>query len=252
MRGVKRILGISWNRVVQSATLVSLLMRSYEAVSAMPSSDRHAWTWPTEFRPGSLTPNQLILTRSPSARLSERFEPVTGRCVAGENAMPGSRSPVPQSSGVAALSPRAFGSLLKRWKLVSWALAASVLLEIHAGFSAGSETSRVGIGVSSMSDVQSGSLLVEYFRDFLAKRDVDEFRNRVAARYNEGTLARILAGSPDLSARRAAVLSLGIFGSFEQSNAVAWPAPARRRPCRAEHGRRRALGRMVSRRQPRA
>jgi tetratricopeptide (TPR) repeat protein len=71
-----------------------------------------------------------------------------------------------------------------------------------------------------MSEAQSGSLLVEYFRDFLVKRDVDEFRNRVAARYNEGTLGRVLAGSPDVSARRAAVLSLGIFGSFEQSNAA--------------------------------
>jgi tetratricopeptide (TPR) repeat protein len=70
-----------------------------------------------------------------------------------------------------------------------------------------------------MSEPQTGSLLVEYFRDFLAKRDVDEFRNRVTARYNEGTLGRILAGSPDVSARRAAVLSLGILGSFEQSNA---------------------------------
>jgi tetratricopeptide (TPR) repeat protein len=70
-----------------------------------------------------------------------------------------------------------------------------------------------------MAEAQSGSLLVEYFRDFLAKRDVDEFRNHVAARYNEGTLGRILAGSSDVSARRAAVLSLGIMGSFEQSNA---------------------------------
>ena len=71
-----------------------------------------------------------------------------------------------------------------------------------------------------MSEVQSGSLLVEYFKDYLVKRDVDEFRNRVALRYNEGTLGRILAGSHDVSARRAAVLSLGILGSFAQSNAA--------------------------------
>lgn len=71
-----------------------------------------------------------------------------------------------------------------------------------------------------MSEAHSGSLLVEYFKEFLGKRDVDTFRNRVAARYNEGTLGRILAGSPDVSARRAAVLSLGLLGSFEQSNAV--------------------------------
>jgi tetratricopeptide (TPR) repeat protein len=71
-----------------------------------------------------------------------------------------------------------------------------------------------------MSEAQSKSLLVEYFKDFLEKRDVDEFRNRVALRYNEGTLGRILTGSPDVSARRAAVFSLRIFGSFEQSNPV--------------------------------
>jgi len=70
-----------------------------------------------------------------------------------------------------------------------------------------------------MSEAQSGSLLVVYFRDFLNNRDVEEFRKRVEARYNEGTLGRILAGSPDALARRAAVLSLGILGTFEQSNA---------------------------------
>ncbi len=42
----------------------------------------------------------------------------------------------------------------------------------------------------------------------------------MAARYNEGTLGRILAGSPDVSARRAAVLALGVLGTFDQSNAV--------------------------------
>jgi len=71
-----------------------------------------------------------------------------------------------------------------------------------------------------MSEAHSGSLLVEYFKEYLRKRNLDEFRNRVSARYNEGTLDRILAGSPDVAARRAAVLSLGILGSFEQSNAV--------------------------------
>jgi tetratricopeptide (TPR) repeat protein len=69
-----------------------------------------------------------------------------------------------------------------------------------------------------MSEAQSGSLLVVYFRDFLTNRDVEEFRKRVEARYNEGTLSRILIGSPDALARRAAVLSLGILGTFEQSN----------------------------------
>jgi tetratricopeptide (TPR) repeat protein len=71
-----------------------------------------------------------------------------------------------------------------------------------------------------MSDAHAGSLLVEYFKEFLHKRDLDEFRNRVTARYSEGTLGRILAASPDVAARRSAVLALGLIGSFEQSNAI--------------------------------
>jgi tetratricopeptide (TPR) repeat protein len=71
-----------------------------------------------------------------------------------------------------------------------------------------------------MSEAHAGSLLVEYFKAFVRDRDLDAFRNRVAVRYNEGTLCRLLTISPDVAARRAAVLSLGILGSFEQSNAA--------------------------------
>jgi tetratricopeptide (TPR) repeat protein len=71
-----------------------------------------------------------------------------------------------------------------------------------------------------MSEEHNGSLLVDYFKTFLEDRDMEAFRDRVAARYNEGTLGRILSGSPAVAARRAAVVSLGLLGSFEQSNAV--------------------------------
>jgi tetratricopeptide (TPR) repeat protein len=71
-----------------------------------------------------------------------------------------------------------------------------------------------------MSAEHSSSLLVDYFKTFLEDRDIEAFRERVAARYNEGTLGRILAGSPSVAARRAAVVSLGLLASFEQSNAV--------------------------------
>jgi Flp pilus assembly protein TadD len=71
-----------------------------------------------------------------------------------------------------------------------------------------------------MSEEHTSSLLVDYFKKFLEDRDIDVFRDRVAARYNEGTLGRILSGSPSVAARRAAVVSLGLMGSFEQSNAV--------------------------------
>jgi tetratricopeptide (TPR) repeat protein len=76
------------------------------------------------------------------------------------------------------------------------------------------------MGVSSMSEAHNGSLLVQYFKAFLRDRDLDAFRNRVAVRYNEGSLCRILSISADVAARRAAVLSLGILGTFDQSNAA--------------------------------
>jgi tetratricopeptide (TPR) repeat protein len=108
----------------------------------------------------------------------------------------------------------------RKLRLALLALAASIPVETQAGVSVSSELTRLGMGASSMSEAQSGSLLVEYFKEFVKQRDVDEFRQRVNARYSEGTLSRILTGSPDVSARRAAVLSLGMLGTFEQSNAV--------------------------------
>ena len=134
--------------------------------------------------------------------------------------MAGSRSFVPRSASRGLVVAGRRARLVKTLRLALWVLAAFVPFETRAGVSVWAETSRLGMGVSSMSEAHTGSLLVEYFKEFLDKRDVDAFRNRVAARYNEGTLGRILSGSPDVSARRAAVLSLGILGSFEQSNAV--------------------------------
>jgi tetratricopeptide (TPR) repeat protein len=62
------------------------------------------------------------------------------------------------------------------------------------------------------------ALLVDYFEEFLESRDVESFRHRVLARYTEGTLARLVI-SGDEGSRRAAVLALGLVGSF-QSNPV--------------------------------
>jgi tetratricopeptide (TPR) repeat protein len=140
--------------------------------------------------------------------------------VAGEISMAESRPCLPSSPDVAFSFPPAARGQARKLKLLLWALAASIPWETQAGVSVSSETARAGMGASSMSEAQTGSLLVEYFKEFVKKRDVDEFRERVRARYNEGTLGRILTGSPAVSARRAAVLSLGMLGTFEQSNAV--------------------------------
>jgi len=99
-------------------------------------------------------------------------------------------------------------------------LAATSPSETRAGISAVAELQRLGMGGSSMWEPQTGSLLVDYYEEFLRDRDLDQFRDRVRARYTEGTLARVLISSFSVPARRAAVLALGVFGSFEQCNSA--------------------------------
>lgn len=65
----------------------------------------------------------------------------------------------------------------------------------------------------------SGPLLIEYYEAFLRDRDLARFGERVAARYTEETLCRVLASSPQASARRGAVLALGVLGTFDGCNA---------------------------------
>jgi tetratricopeptide (TPR) repeat protein len=80
----------------------------------------------------------------------------------------------------------------------------------------------------------SNALLVEYYRQLPEGRTsedphkeqrhrqaaVEQFKTRVAARYTEGTLLRLLT-SPDASTRRPALLALGLLGTLESSPAVA-------------------------------
>lgn len=71
-----------------------------------------------------------------------------------------------------------------------------------------------------MPEPQAASLLVEYYETFLRDQDADAFQLRVAARYTEGTLCRVLANGPPPS-RRAAVLALGLIGSMASNPALA-------------------------------
>jgi tetratricopeptide (TPR) repeat protein len=71
-----------------------------------------------------------------------------------------------------------------------------------------------------MRESETGSLLVAYYETFLRDHDVESFHQQVSARYTEGTLARLIE-SGNLSARRAAVLSLGLFGTMESNAALA-------------------------------
>jgi tetratricopeptide (TPR) repeat protein len=99
-------------------------------------------------------------------------------------------------------------------------LVAAIPSETLAGDSVRAEMQRQGVGGFSMWESHAGSLLVDYYEAFLNDRDLDQFRERVMTRYTEGTLGRALTSSPSATARRAAVLALGVVGGFEQSNAV--------------------------------
>jgi tetratricopeptide (TPR) repeat protein len=105
-----------------------------------------------------------------------------------------------------------------KWVICLWAV--SVPFHARAAASSGIGTSDRGMGANYMAESHNGSLLIDYFKAFINDRDLDAFRSHVSARYNEGTLGRILSTSNDVAARRAAVLSLGIVGSFQQSNTV--------------------------------
>ncbi len=71
-----------------------------------------------------------------------------------------------------------------------------------------------------MSQSLAGSLLADYYEDFLIDRDVEAFRRRVEAKYTQPTLIRLL-DSGDPQSRRAAVLSLGLFGEYSCNSNVA-------------------------------
>ncbi len=77
----------------------------------------------------------------------------------------------------------------------------------------------------------SNSLLVEYFSQVPEGRSADKtkmtrkealevFKHRVAERYSEGTLMRLLE-SGDSSGRRAALLALGLLGTMDATSAIA-------------------------------
>ncbi|MDB5352226.1 MAG: tetratricopeptide repeat protein [Planctomycetota bacterium] len=75
-------------------------------------------------------------------------------------------------------------------------------------------------GADVMLEPHTASLLVDYFETFLREKDIEAFHRSVTARYTEGTLSR-LARSGSLQARRAAVLALGLIGSFQVNETVA-------------------------------
>ncbi|QEH36101.1 Tetratricopeptide repeat protein [Aquisphaera giovannonii] len=97
-------------------------------------------------------------------------------------------------------------------------LDAATSSDARARGPAGPDPTRLGWEASGMWESRASSLLVDYYEAFLRDRNIDDFRDRVMARYAEATLGRVLLTSPNILARRGAVLALGIFGHFEASN----------------------------------
>ena len=75
-------------------------------------------------------------------------------------------------------------------------------------------------GADLMRETHAPAILVGYFETFLKDKDIEAFQASVMARYTEGTLGRV-ARSGTLQARRAAILALGLVGSFESNQVVA-------------------------------
>ena len=70
-----------------------------------------------------------------------------------------------------------------------------------------------------MPESRHASLLVSYYERFLRDQDIEDFRGKVSARYMEGTLIRLTVSGETLT-RRAAVLALGLVGTFQANAAV--------------------------------
>lgn len=76
------------------------------------------------------------------------------------------------------------------------------------------------LGAPGMLEPHTGSLLVDYYETYLRDHDIDAYRRHVSARYLEGTLARLVE-APSPQARRAALLALGLFGTYAVNASVA-------------------------------
>ncbi len=111
------------------------------------------------------------------------------------------------------------------WSRRPLRIRASVLLAACCAVASGFAVARGGTGRADLVDARrdpgdGGMLLVEYFRLLLADQDFEAFRGRVAARYSEETLCRLLSDAPGITTRRASAAALGSLGGFRRSNPV--------------------------------
>jgi HEAT repeat protein len=118
---------------------------------------------------------------------------------------------------VSSLPPVASRGTVARLALAAYSLA-SVLATVPSSALADNSFEAPRNGAAGMERPETESLLVDYYETFLRDHDIESFRQHVSARYSVGTLERLVE-SGNLPARRAAVLAMGLFGTFE-SNAI--------------------------------
>jgi tetratricopeptide (TPR) repeat protein len=71
-----------------------------------------------------------------------------------------------------------------------------------------------------MLEPHTGSLLVTYYETFLREQDIEHYRRSVSTRYTEGSLCRLIE-SGDTQSRRAALLAIGLYGTYQCNASVA-------------------------------
>jgi tetratricopeptide (TPR) repeat protein len=96
----------------------------------------------------------------------------------------------------------------------TWACVLLTLAWLSPGPVAGDQPSS-----PARDDLAGLSVLRGYYQQFLADSDLDAYRQQVTSRFREPDVARMLRRG-DVETRRAAVLALGLMGSFEASNSV--------------------------------
>lgn len=104
--------------------------------------------------------------------------------------------------------------------LASALAVALVLVAAPASAPAGVSTASPRSGAPGMLEPHTGSLLVTYYETFLREQDVEQYRQSVSSRYTEGSLCRLVE-SGDTQSRRAALLALGLYGTFNCNSSVA-------------------------------
>lgn len=111
--------------------------------------------------------------------------------------------------------PSALASRPRRF----YPMASCVLLTLCLLFPSSVRSDFPRLGDTGMLEPHTASLLVDYYEGFLSDQDLDKFRQNVTSRYTEGTLSRLLRNGSH-QARRAAVLALGVMGSFRSNASV--------------------------------